>query len=99
MELLKLEVPGTAEFDESLDAIDRNTKAQAQLIADLLDVCQRSSQARRRVLRRPLVLVHVAVLQSLRSGRPPIRVEPGRFELPERIAEAVRNGTLRYADV
>jgi PAS domain S-box-containing protein len=37
-ELLRYEEPGTQEFFESLDAIERNTKAQTQLIADLLDI-------------------------------------------------------------
>lgn len=37
-ELLRYEEPGTQEFLDSLDAIERNTKAQTQLIADLLDI-------------------------------------------------------------
>ncbi|HET9238519.1 MAG TPA: ATP-binding protein [Oligoflexus sp.] len=37
-ELLRYEEPGTQEFMDSLDAIERNTKAQTQLISDLLDI-------------------------------------------------------------
>ncbi len=37
-ELLRMVEPGTPDFAESLDAIERNTKLQTQLIGDLLDV-------------------------------------------------------------
>lgn len=37
-ELLRYEEPGTQEFLDSLDAIERNTRAQTQLISDLLDI-------------------------------------------------------------
>ena len=37
-ELLKLEEPGSQDFLQSLDVIERNTKVQTQLISDLLDV-------------------------------------------------------------
>ncbi|WP_141733229.1 ATP-binding protein [Oligoflexus tunisiensis] len=37
-ELLRFEEQGTPEFDHAIDAITRNAKTQAQLIADLLDV-------------------------------------------------------------
>jgi PAS domain S-box-containing protein len=38
IELLRYEEAGSPEFEESLDAIERNTEAQVQLISDLLDV-------------------------------------------------------------
>jgi PAS domain S-box-containing protein len=38
IELLRYEEAGSAEFEESLDAIERHAAAQAQLISDLLDV-------------------------------------------------------------
>jgi PAS domain S-box-containing protein len=38
IELLRYEEPGSPEFEESLDAIERHAAAQAQLINDLLDV-------------------------------------------------------------
>ncbi len=37
-ELLRLEEPGSQDFQDSIDAIARNTKLQTQLIGDLLDV-------------------------------------------------------------
>jgi signal transduction histidine kinase/ActR/RegA family two-component response regulator len=37
-ELLRMETPGTPEFEESLDAIERSTKLQTQMISDMLDV-------------------------------------------------------------
>lgn len=37
-ELLRMETPGTPEFEESLDAIERSAKLQTQLISDMLDV-------------------------------------------------------------
>ncbi len=37
-ELLRLETPGTREFEESLDAIERSARLQTQLISDMLDV-------------------------------------------------------------
>jgi PAS domain S-box-containing protein len=37
-ELLRLETPGSMEFEESLDAIERSTRLQTQLISDMLDV-------------------------------------------------------------
>ncbi len=37
-ELLRFEEPGTPEFEDSLDAIERSAKLQTQLIADMLDV-------------------------------------------------------------
>jgi PAS domain S-box-containing protein len=37
-ELLRMETPGTPEYEESLDAIERSTKLQTQLISDMLDV-------------------------------------------------------------
>jgi signal transduction histidine kinase/CheY-like chemotaxis protein len=37
-ELLRLETPGSEEFAESLDAIERSARLQTQLIADMLDV-------------------------------------------------------------
>jgi signal transduction histidine kinase/ActR/RegA family two-component response regulator len=37
-ELLRMETPGTLEFEESLDAIERSAKIQTQLISDMLDV-------------------------------------------------------------
>jgi PAS domain S-box-containing protein len=37
-ELLRMETPGTQEFEESLDAIERSAQLQTQLISDMLDV-------------------------------------------------------------
>lgn len=37
-ELLRMETPGTAEYEESLDAIERSARLQTQLISDMLDV-------------------------------------------------------------
>jgi PAS domain S-box-containing protein len=37
-ELLRLETPGTEEFEVSLDAIERSARLQTQLISDMLDV-------------------------------------------------------------
>jgi light-regulated signal transduction histidine kinase (bacteriophytochrome) len=37
-ELLRHEKPGSRDFEQAIDAIIRNTKTQAQLVADLLDV-------------------------------------------------------------
>lgn len=37
-ELLRMETPGTQEFEESLEAIERSARLQTQLISDMLDV-------------------------------------------------------------